>query len=120
MFSTSQQNLRRAVVAALAVTSLALSGCSSWDTGNAEQESSNSEIISELENSSDKPDPRQLKGVSTVSAFDEVEPVAENPEPALPVELTDNAATLSRWRMSPASSPWTCTARTPRRCAGWA
>ena len=89
MFSTSQQNLRRAVVAALAVTSLALSGCSSWDTGNAEQESSNSEIISELENSSDKPDPRQLKGVSTVSAFDEVEPVAENPEPALPVELTD-------------------------------
>lgn len=81
---------RRALLAALTTVTLALAGCSSWDGRETTTDSSNSDLISEIQGSGKDVNPRELRGVSTVGALDEVKPVADNPEPQLPVELTDN------------------------------
>lgn len=76
------------LLALLMTLGLTLTGCASWDTPTT------SAAVQELQESVPEPgqlqDPRTLTGLDLVDTISEPEPVAQNPEPALPVELTDS------------------------------
>lgn len=67
------------------VAALSLGGCASWDQGST---SADAQLRAEINNASAE-DPRAMSGVSIVSEMSEVEPVATDVSPALPVELID-------------------------------
>ncbi|MDK7214303.1 heme/hemin ABC transporter substrate-binding protein [Corynebacterium pyruviciproducens] len=69
-------------LASLACVVALVSGCASWDSPQAVK------LSDELSGASTV-DPRARDGVVSVDKLDEVEPVTDNPKPALPVELTD-------------------------------
>ncbi len=70
-----------AIVCALSIASCGVQGA--YDAGN-----SNEQLQEELAHA-DAGDPRGFTGVSHVDDFDEVVPVAQDPQPQLPVTLTD-------------------------------
>lgn len=80
-------SFRRMVLAVAVVATLPLTSCASWDSPNAA--SGNESLIQELEGAQQSSDPRTFKGISTVESLGDVISVADNPEPALPVVLTD-------------------------------
>lgn len=75
-----------AVVASVAVLTMTLTGCASWDEA---PQSSSSNLRDSLPDAGSLKDPRSFTGVSKVESIGDVVPVAENVEPQLPVELTD-------------------------------
>ncbi|MGV0326001.1 MULTISPECIES: heme/hemin ABC transporter substrate-binding protein [Corynebacterium] len=87
MFYTLHRSARvciLAFVALLCAVSLAACGVQ-----GAYESSGDAALRDELKSSGDPQDPRTFEGVSEVKDFQDVEPVNDNPSPALPVELTD-------------------------------
>ena len=90
--SRCKRKLQQAVVI-VACASAALVGCSGpADSSNSQSGSPAAEVGSampDLPDPADLPDPRTLKGVSAVTGVGEPIPVTDNPQPTLPVTLTD-------------------------------
>jgi ABC-type hemin transport system, periplasmic component len=78
---------RSAASVMVLVLTIALTSCSSWDSGAGS--STNDELIQRIEGADRSADPRTFTGVSLVDDIGDVTPVAEDPQPNLPVELTD-------------------------------
>ena len=76
----------RSTLAALVCGAVALVGCS---TDSVSTNTTDQELREKISNSGELPNPRDLEGVDEVKDFGEPVPVAENPNPTLPVELTD-------------------------------
>lgn len=76
----------RSTLAALVCGAVALVGCS---TGSVSTNTTDQELREKISNSGELPNPRDLEGVDEVKDFGEPVPVAGNPSPTLPVELTD-------------------------------
>lgn len=76
----------RATIAALAIGAVTLSGCADWDASPA---ATSSDLREQVATAKERPDPRELEGVVDIDTIAEVEPVADDPEPDLPVSVTD-------------------------------
>ena len=76
----------RSTLAALVCGAVALVGCS---TDSVSTNTTDQELREKISNSGELPNPRDLEGVDEVKDFGEPVPVAGNPSPTLPVELTD-------------------------------
>ena len=79
--------LKKARLIAIAVgtaATLTLTGCASWDDAST----TNAALQEELREG-EAQDPTTATGVAHIESLSEVEPVSNNPSPALPVELTD-------------------------------
>ena len=98
--SNNRHNLRSrltrkafATVISLACTASVLAGCSGSDGDAAPERASAVPAVSaelpELPDPADLPDPRTITGVSAVTGVGEPVPVTDDPQPQLPVELTD-------------------------------
>ncbi|GAB3077050.1 heme/hemin ABC transporter substrate-binding protein [Corynebacterium aquatimens] len=79
-----KKSLLGALLASL-TWALMLTGCASWDNPTDVQ-TQNSELADSLQASGD---PHAATGVARVDNLTEVEPLTDDPKPALPVELTD-------------------------------
>ncbi|MEZ2121586.1 ABC transporter substrate-binding protein [Corynebacterium sp. CCM 9203] len=83
----------RVMLVMVACTATALVGCSGPDSGpgvaGGAAEPGISAELPPLPDPADLPDPRALTGVNAVTGIGEPLPVTDNPQPSLPVELTD-------------------------------
>lgn len=76
--------MKKTLTGVILATSLLLaSGCASWDNPTQSQ---TQQLVDSLESASD---PHAGTGVAHVDQLSEVEPVTNNPQPSLPVQLTD-------------------------------
>lgn len=78
----------RALAAAAAASALLLAGCG-VGTQNGGTEAGGTESVEELPSRADVGDPAALRGLSTVAPVGDIVPVADSPEPSLPVSFTD-------------------------------
>lgn len=84
--SLSRSRVLLPLIVALCLLALCLSSCASWDTATADP---NRELRDTLPAGDSLPDPRTLSGLTVVDGFSDIEPVADDPQPNLPVELID-------------------------------
>ncbi|ANI91236.1 heme/hemin ABC transporter substrate-binding protein [Dietzia timorensis] len=89
-----RNTLARSATATLALSTaamLALTGCGvGAQSGGA---NGDTVAVEELPSRDDVDNPKQLSGLSTVAPLGDIEPVAESPEPQLPVSFSDATGT---------------------------